>query len=262
MSGAIRLALTWCFGVAGIESVTWLARVGNVASRRLAWATGFTFHGTLPRQLGRPPLSDAWVGTVVTGDSLQPRTHWLTPQVLPGRRVKLRPFGETDIPRIVEACSDPRSRHWLSELPAPYTEDSARAYLHSMPVEESLARRVAWCVADAESDSLLGSIALMDLEGDKPSGEVGYWTHPDARGRGVMTEAVALVVEHGLTPTAEGGLGMRRLQLLSAAENTASMEIARRAGFRQVGRERQAELLGDGSYDDLVTFDLLAAERR
>jgi len=263
MARAVRLALTWSFAEAAIESVSWLAQVGNVASLRVAWATGFSFNATLPRQLGPPPLSDAWLGTVVTGDQLCPRTRWLAPTVLRGESVVLRAFVEADIPRIVEACSDLRTRRWLTSMPSPYTEESARAYLHSMPVEESSARRVVWCIADRASDLLLANIAIFDLAGEDPSsGEIGYWTHPDARGRGVMTEALRLVVDHAFSPFTEQGMGLRRLQLLAAAGNSASGHIARRTGFVEVGRERQAELLGDGSHDDLLTFDILISDDR
>ena len=264
MSGAVRLALRWCFAEAGIEVVTWTSQVGNVASRRVAWASGFTFHGTMPRLLGAAgPMTEAWIATVVAADDLRPKTRWLTVATLHGEGVVLRPHVEADIPRIVEGCSDAASVHWLSTLPAPYTQDSARTYLDSMPVEESLTRRVAWCIADPETDLLLGTLAIFDLGGDDPScGEIGYWTHPAARGRGVMTTAVRLVVDHGLTPASQGGLGSRRLQLLAAAGNAASASIARRNGFVEVGRERKAELLGDGSYDDLLTFDILSEERQ
>ncbi|MDQ4038260.1 MAG: GNAT family N-acetyltransferase [Actinomycetota bacterium] len=260
MSGAVRLALRWCFAEAAVELVTWTAQVGNVASRRVAWACGFTFHGTMPRVLrAAGPVVDAWVGTVVAGNDLRPKTRWLTPAVLSGARTRLRPFTDADIQRIVEACSDARTRHWLATLPSPYTQEAARSYLDSMPAHESVAHRVAWCIADPLTDRLLANIAIFDLGGDDPScGEIGYWTHPEARGRGVMTEALGLVADHALTPVAGGGLGLRRLQLLAAAGNAASAHIARSAGFVEVGRERQAELLGDGSYDDLLTFDLLA----
>jgi hypothetical protein len=36
--------------------------------------------------------------------------------------------------------------------------------------------------------------------------------------------------------------------------------VALRAGFLETGRDRQAELLGDGTVEDLVRFDLLAEE--
>jgi RimJ/RimL family protein N-acetyltransferase len=42
--------------------------------------------------------------------------------------------------------------------------------------------------------------------------------------------------------------------------NDASQAVARRAGFTEVGRDRLAEHLGDGSFADLLRFDLLATE--
>ena len=43
------------------------------------------------------------------------------------RAVRLRGHTDADLPRIVEACSDVRTRHWLVGVPAPYTPDDARA---------------------------------------------------------------------------------------------------------------------------------------
>ena len=84
--------------------------------------------------------------------------------------------------------------------------------------------------------------------------------HPDARGRGVMSEAVRLVVRHAFIPGEDGGLGRIRLQLSAADGNLASQQIARANGFVEVGRDRSAEPLGDGTFADLVRFDLLVGE--
>lgn len=176
----------------------------------------------------------------------------------PGQRA---PFTDSDLPRIVEACSDERSQHWLIGLPRDYSEDSARTYLGGLPVAASRGAAITWCIADPETDRLLGAIAVFDLDDEDPtSGEIGYWAHPDARGRGAMSEALALVIAHALAPTDDGGMGLRRLELLAAGGNLASQQVARSNGFVEVGRKRAAEPLGDGSYDDLVFFDLLAEE--
>ena len=98
------------------------------------------------------------------------------------------------------------------------------------------------------------------LEQDGTGGEVGYWTHPQARGRGVTTEAVRLAVRHAFVPRADGGLGRRRLRLNVADGNDASRAVALHCGFVEVGRDRSAERLGDGSYVDLLRHDLLEAE--
>lgn len=260
MQRAIGLATQWCFQDGGVEIVHWRAHVGNVASLRTAWAAGFTLHGTTPGLLHeREQVLDAWTASLRFGDDGRPRTTWRATPVIEGSRVRLRPLGDADVARIVEACRDATTRHWLAFLPAPYTEQTARDFVVSQAWRSACGDTVTWCVADRESDLLLGSVAMLHLAGlDPTAGEIGYWTHPDARGNGVMTEAAALATGHALRPEADGGLGRRRLELLAAGGNAASNALARRLGFEPVGTRRSAEVLGDGSYDDLLVYDLLA----
>jgi len=75
-----------------------------------------------------------------------------------------------------------------------------------------------------------------------------------------MSEAVRLAVRHAFIPPEDGGLGRRRLQLIAADGNAASQHVARANGFVQVGRDRRAEPLGDGTFADLVRYDLLVDE--
>lgn len=260
MTRALALAAQWCFQDGGVEIIHWRAQVGNVASLRTAWASGFTLHGTTPGLLHeREQVLDAWTASLRFGDDGRPRTTWWDVPVIEGDRVRLRPFADRDAPRIVEACGDETTRHWLSFLPAPYTEQTARDHVISQAWRAACGDTVTWCVADRESDLLLGSISVLHLSGSDPSaGEIGYWTHPDARGRGVMGEAASLATRHALKPETDGGLGRRRLELLAGGGNAASNAIARRLGFHLVGTKRRAEPLGDGSYDDLNVYDLLA----
>ena len=179
-----------------------------------------------------------------------------------GPRVRLRAWRHTDAERVMQACSDARTRHWLAHsLPSPYTLEDAHSYIAGRSAEAKDGKSLSWCVADVESDVCVGSVAIMDLNHAMgTTGEVGYWAHPDARGRGVMSEAVRLAVRHAFIPREDGGLGRQRLQLIAADGNTASQHIARVNGFVEVGRDRQAERLGDGTFADLVRFDLLVDE--
>jgi RimJ/RimL family protein N-acetyltransferase len=259
MTTAVELLLDWGFADRGLETVIWLAPVGNVASRRIAWRTGFTFGGTMRRWLKhRDAYVDGWVATLHRDDPRTPTTPWLAAPHLHGRRVALRPLGEIDVPAIVESCSDPRTQHWLGRMPRPYGEADARHWLELVTEKSSLGQGVWWAVVDPDDDTFLASVSLPRL--GHGEGEIGYWAHPAARGRGVMSEAVSLVVRHAFDPPASGGLGLHRLTLHAAAGNEASQQVARVNGFHEYGRERQAELLGDGTYDDMVQFDLLEAE--
>jgi len=264
MTRAVRLAVQWAFDRGDVAAVHWRADVGNLPSRRVAWACGFAFHGTVPKLLAeRGDVVDAWIGSLLPGHDLTPRTRWLVPPVLRGERVVLRPFRDSDAPRVAEACSDPRTRQWLPHLPTPYTEDDARTWFLAQEVNHSLGAEMTWCVADPDTDDLLADVGVMDLGGVDPQvGEIGYWAHPDARGRGVMTEAVRLAVLHAFAPEEAGGLGLFRLTLGAADGNTASQHVARQAGFRECGRERCGHLLEDGTRADALWFDLLATDPR
>jgi len=203
----------------------------------------------------RGQVLDAWTGSIRFGDAPTPRTHWAESTVLESGRLRLRQFAEADLPRLVEACSDPQSRHWLNGLPHPYNLATARTYVADCVWQAATGTKATWAIADRDSDQLLGNIAVMDMLGVNPtSGEVGYWMHPDARGRGLMTEAARMIVDHAF-----GELSRRRLVLYAAAANTASNRVAEAAGFSRFGTQRAAERLGDGSYDDLHGYECLRA---
>ena len=183
--------------------------------------------------------------------------------VLQGERVRLRPHTEADLPRIAEACSDERSRYWLATLPHPYTEQTAREFVRSRRLGESLGQSVTWAVADRDDDRLLANVAVFGLDDvlNPTGGEIGYWAHPDARGRGIVGEAVDLVVAHAFAPAPAGGLGRHRLQIGAAWSNTASRQVAERAGFTLAARYRLDGVIGYGEnrrLDDGAWYERLS----
>ena len=125
----------------------------------------------------------------------------------------------------------------------------------SDPVRLAIVARLA----DAGSDVPLGNIAVFDFEGAPGAltAQVGYWSLPAGRGRGAMTTALREVCAHVRRPTAEGGLGVRRLYLLTDVENSASRRLAERAGFEQVGIERAESPRADGTFGDSALYDLV-----
>jgi RimJ/RimL family protein N-acetyltransferase len=259
MSAAVTMLLDWGFKSRDLETVIWLANRGNVASRRVAWKAGFTFGGTVRRWLDhRGEYPDAWIASVHRDDDPEPKTRWLGTPVIAGQNVVLRPLREDDVPSIVAGCRDPRSRQFLPFLPDPYTDQDALDWLVRNVEQASLGTGVNWAMADPATDRHLGNIGLPRL-GPREA-EIGYWAHPDARGRGLTSEAVGLLIRHAFIDVEDGGLGFHRVFLKAAGTNPASQHIARVNGMTECGRERRAELLGDGSADDLVVFDLLREE--
>lgn len=262
MSRALRLALRWGFQDCGIEVVHWQGQVGNWASRRVAWAVGFRMQdGVVPGLLEHQGRSvDGWLATLRQGDRLEPAHPWLVPERITGKAVVLRAHRDQDLPRMVEACRDPQTQYWLSDLPTDYTEVEGRQHLDQIRSEQASGKSVYWVAADPGDDRLLAELGLFLRISRDPQAEIGYWSHPEARGRSVTTEAVQLAVRHALLPVEDGGLGQARVQLRAAEGNIASQRVAEKAGFTLTGRDRDARLSRDGSRSDHLRFDLLPAE--
>jgi RimJ/RimL family protein N-acetyltransferase len=86
-------------------------------------------------------------------------------------------------------------------------------------------------------------------------GHFGYWIARDARGRGVATEALKALCVWGVDT-----LALKRLELLTDPENTASQRVAEKAGFQREGILRSSLEYRDGTRRDSVIFSLLPQE--
>lgn len=260
MERACRLLLDWGFRDRRLETVIWWAHEGNWASRRLAWRLGFSLDGTVRRWLSqRGELLDAWVGALTVSDKREPRNDWFDVPVIHGRQVLLRGYRDGDADRVRQACSDERTQYWLRDMPSPYTFDDARAYLETRKEQLAGGTGITWAITDPESDGLLGTISLFDL---KPGfeAEIGYWSHPEARGRGVMTQACGLVTRHAFIPAEDGGLGLQRVTIQAGVANTASRRVIEANGFTLYGIERRGTRLRDGTLMDTACYDQLVDE--
>ena len=257
-SRAVKLLLDWGFGEAGFEVVVWFAQVDNWASRRVAWANGFTFDGTVAKFLmQRGVRHDAWLGSLRADEDREQKNTWHVAPVLESDRLRLRPARMSDADRFGEVMVDPRSRHFGGRLKLLRELDGAGLIRRNLAAE-ARGERVNWCIADRDSDVLVGQVQLFDLDGlDDTEAKLGYSVHPDSRGRGVLTEALGIVVEWAFRPVADGGLGKRRLSLTTAASNKASRYAVEQVGFVHVGTEPEAFTTGSDEFDDMAIYHRL-----
>lgn len=83
---------------------------------------------------------------------------------------------------------------------------------------------------------------------------LGYWLGAGFEGKGVMTRSCRALVNHAFLE-----LGLNRLDIRCAVENSRSRAIPERLGFRQEGVIRQAERLY-GRFVDHVVYGMLASD--
>src|SRR5215207_9923523 len=260
---AVRLVLDHAFDELGWNRVTWGAFVGNWASRRIAWRTGFRhFVTAYGAGLANGERRDEWIASIGRDDDREPQTHWWQVPVIETQRFRLREYRDSDVERAAEGSNDQRTLHWLANLPKPFGREDAERYIARGREGQAAGDRVAWVVADPDTDELLGDVGVFGRQQrfGSTSGEIGYCVHPEARGRGLITAAVARVVEQAFMPIDQGGLGRRRLELRAAKGNSASIQVAEANGFTRAGVLRAADRRRDGSYEDLLIFDLLISD--
>lgn len=257
MERAVRLLVDWGFADRGARVVIWRANKGNWASRKLAWRLGFTVEGTIRQVLPqRGELRDAWVGTLLATDDREPKGRWLEVPVLEADGLQLRPFRESDVPRIVEAFGDDLTQHWLGHIPDPYQEADAQEWLEHQRENRATGQAVQWAVVDAADDERV--LAGTNCFGIVPEVEceVGFWAHQDARGRGVVTRAMREVVRYAFED-----LGVRRVTAGAATDNAASRHVIEANGLTAWGTERLGITVRTGRAD-IVWYDVLVEEWR
>ncbi|MGA8845304.1 MAG: GNAT family N-acetyltransferase, partial [Nocardioides sp.] len=200
----------------------------------------------------RGELNDAWIGALLAQEPRTPSKRWLEAIPLQGDGLRLRALRDDDVPRIVEACSDERTQHWLGQMPSPYTADDAQTWLELNTEGQATGTKVTWAIADPDTDLLLGVINIFDI--GPVNAEIGYWAHPEARGRGVMRAAMRLTTQHAFI-----GLGLARIRAFAALDNAASRHVIEAVGLKQTGVERLGTTLRTGPAD-VAIYDVLAEE--
>ncbi|MEV6115579.1 GNAT family N-acetyltransferase [Streptomyces sp. NPDC052109] len=167
-------------------------------------------------------------------------------------RLVLRPFEESDIAAFAEMMNDELVTAWTS-VPQPYTEADARGWITTQaPAERAGGRGIVFAVDEFLTQRLVGTVHLRNTDWRVRSTEIAYVIAPWARGEGYASEA-ALATAQWLF----GEQGFERLELRTAADNTASQQVAQKIGCISEGVLRGAWIARsrteDGAWTDVRT---------
>jgi RimJ/RimL family protein N-acetyltransferase len=142
-----------------------------------------------------------------------------------------------------------------TQVPRGNTVEAARSWIAAREAERRSGRQLFLTIADPESGEVLGACDLRRPGEDPLVGEVGFVLAAPARGRGVATRALRLLVRRALTD-----LGMRRVQALVHPDNHRSLAVVERAGFRRERLARGQRRTEHGP-EDRVVLAVHAGER-
>jgi RimJ/RimL family protein N-acetyltransferase len=162
------------------------------------------------------------------GDRVASKDASLPGEALVSKSVSLRRWELTDLQAVEEAAGD-RSLLQGTTLPSPYTPEEGAAFIARQWRRQTSGEGLS--LAIALNGRAVGCATLMIRRPGVV--DFGYWLVGPARGAGVGTRAVALLVDWVV-----GLPDVEAVEAFVADDNIPSQKLLSRLGFRYTGRQR------------------------
>jgi ribosomal-protein-alanine N-acetyltransferase len=160
-----------------------------------------------------------------------------SPAVLSADGVHLRRFAENDVALLLAATRDPEIVRWTF-IPADLDERRARLLVQRGLVMEGEGRFHRYVISASPDAPSAGQVVIVLQDDDDPRcADIVYWLLPEARGRGLVTRAVRLLIRWAFDEAGVSKLALytrrwattARTASPSAAASTSKGRSSRRA---------------------------------
>lgn len=142
----------------------------------------------------------------------------------------------------------------MKYIPRPLfkSHDDTLRFIASLDDMRIKCESVNWAIALKQQEGhLLGMICLIRIRPEHFRTEIGYILHPDARGNGLMQEAVKTVINYSFNT-----LGFHSLEAVVDPRNMNSIKVLESTGFYREGLFRENSYY-NGKFLDSGVYSLL-----
>ncbi len=171
-----------------------------------------------------------------------------------GEKVALGPIRRDLVPLYQRWINDFAVLRTL-RIPRPSTFEEIMAHYEAEVAEEQKRRVVYFTIYDRATLQPIGRTELDNINYRDRSADFGIEIcEANYRGHGYGTETAQLMLDYAFT-----ALGLHNIALETWEYNRAAQRAYAKAGFREIGRRRQAKFM-NGKLWDIVYMDCLATE--
>ncbi len=176
--------------------------------------------------------------------------------ILADERVRVRALEERDLDAYLAAFANDDGLLNLLGCETVPERERLRRWFSTEWIDPPDLRQWEFAVADRLSDIFLGTIMIHSCDWKNRRAEIGAWTVPEARDRGVGSAAFQLLLDWSFDD-----LALERIEITALPENVSVPHLAEKFGFVYEGtlRKRNFER---GRRVDLLLWSLLRDERR
>ncbi|MCY1719698.1 GNAT family protein [Prolixibacteraceae bacterium Z1-6] len=168
-------------------------------------------------------------------------------------RLILRPFCIADKEALFEYRSDTEANKYQGWIPQ--TINDAETFISKLSAQANIPG--TWfqlALIEKESQKLIGDVGIHFIDEDNLQVELGFTMHAQHQQKGYATEAVKSIIGYLFTD-----LNKHRITASVDPENTSSIRLLERLGFRKEAHFKESLLIDERWVDDVI-YALLKRE--
>jgi [ribosomal protein S5]-alanine N-acetyltransferase len=144
---------------------------------------------------------------------------------LASERLLLRRLDLKDDKEIMILRSDERILKYLLITPCTHIAE-ARLFIENINRVIDCNESIYWGITEKNADALIGTICIWHIDVENHRAEIGYVLHPDFQRKGLMSEALNVVLRYAFKE-----MKLHSLEPHVDPANKASIELLKKKGF-------------------------------
>jgi ribosomal-protein-serine acetyltransferase len=160
--------------------------------------------------------------------------------------VVMRPFHLQDADETFAAVRESLAdlKPWMSWAHNGYSIQETKEFIRITRARWGEGTLLAFAITDAKSGSVLGGCSLSHIHPVYHLCNLGYWVRTSRRGEGIAVRATTLAARYAFEK-----VGLIRVEIVMAVNNTASRRVAEKAGAHYEGILHNRMVVGREIYD-------------
>lgn len=170
--------------------------------------------------------------------------------LLETQRLLLRRITTNDVDAVFKLRSNPEI---MKYVPRPLAKNNDDALMHIANIEAKIEANegINWAITLKDDRTMIGIIGNFRVIPEHFRAEIGYMLLPEFHNRGIITEAIAEVVQYGFEH-----MGLHSIEAIIDPDNLASAAVLEKNHFIKEAHLKENEFY-DGKFLDTVIYSIL-----
>lgn len=173
-------------------------------------------------------------------------------KINPGNNgIALRPWHENDLENLVNYANNPNiTKNMTDSFPSPYTLENAKSFIAM--AKQAVPINIFAIVVQGKAVGGIGIHSQTDIH--RQNAELGYWLAEPYWGKGIISEAIRLVLNYAFA-----NKEITRVFARPFGNNVASQKVLEKNGFTLEGRFEKV-LIKNGELQDELIYAIRRAD--